>query len=203
MMGKIRGFIHPMDGMRRYGGKLSWGTAIVDVIIAGVILGFSVGIGGLLLSLVGMSMGPLKALSYWIGAGAGIVAGLVILVGAIIIIPIVYLIGWIVASAFIWIIAKPVGGKASFSEQTINLGSLVIAPMMLLSALVAWIPLIGGILIFLIELYALYPLTIVLRETHKFSTGRALISWIVGGILLYAVWLALMAVFAFTFISAL
>ncbi len=178
---KLHAFVHPMDGMTEFGGKLTWGNAVLDVIIGGVILGFAIGLAGFIAMLVGVhsSFGSLGPLGMILG-GAGIAMGAMMWVGAMIVTPIIAVIGWFIDSIAIWIIAKIIGGKGSFSEQTKNLGSLVIAPLMIIDAMVVWIPIVGAFLAFLVSLYSVYTLTVVLKETHKFSTIRAIISWFIG-----------------------
>ena len=169
-----------MDGTRRYSGKLTWGNAVVDVLLGGFFLGLSIGFGFFLITLIpGLMIGSagLKAVAFWIG-GAGAFIGAIIWGVLAVVFPFLALVGWIINSFLIWIMAKILGGKSSFSEQTIALGSIVAGPVMTLSALVAWIPFIGGFLVGLIGLYSWYTQTIVIRETNNFSTLRAVISWV-------------------------
>ncbi len=186
----------PMDAFKKYGGKVSWSEAFKDIVITGVILGISVGFRIFLAILLGLGtagLGRMGILS-WIGGSLGITSAIVAWIITIIITPIEAVIAWLVGSLLFWITAKILGGKADYSQQTTNL-SFVQAPAMLASAVVAWIPVVGPILAELVWLYTLYPLTVNLRETHKFSTEKAMLTWLIWvvigiilGISISAIW---------------
>ncbi len=176
--------VSPMDAFKKYGGKVSWGEAFKDVAVAGILLGVSAGFGIFLSILLGLGIAGPSGMNIMSNFGSGL--GIAFAVGAwimsIVLTPIEMIIGWLIGSLLLWIVAKILGGKADYSEQTTNL-SFVQAPAMLASAVVAWIPVIGSILAGLVWLYTLYPLTINLRETHRFSTEKAVLTWLVWAII--------------------
>ncbi len=149
--------------------KASLGNAVKNVgvagLIAGVIFGLLFGLFGglLLLGIVG-------------GALGGITFLIIVLIASTIIFPILSLIGLFVNSIVYIIFAKLLGGKGDFTLQTYFL-SLYAAPIIIIGTLLNFIPVVGGILALLPLIYALYPLTIALREAHEFSTLRAILTW--------------------------
>ena|GEM_PF-1674295 len=93
--------------------------------------------------------------------------------------PIVVLVGAAVVFAF----AKILGGKGGLREQ-FYLSAVVLSPIILLMAcakVLLIVPILGGLLkvaaLFVLEVYALYQITLALRTVHDFSTIRAILSW--------------------------
>ena len=179
---------HPQEVIAKESGKTDWGTGFIRVILAQLLVGISAGFGGFLLLLT-------------VNPGAGLIAWLFTAIFT----PIMGVIGWLIQAVFLFITAKILGGKADFSKHTLDL-TWVVAPIATLTAAVAWIPIAGKILGGLIGLYALYPLTIVLRETHEFSTGKAVLTWAIWAVILIIIALifavALFAMFASLGMSA-
>ncbi len=181
-------FIHPAAFLKKQK-STTWGEAFQQVIesgfISAIILGFFVMI------LAGVGLGkvlgkipflPLAGMSGW---GLGFAAWMVMLAA----LPIYLLVVWFFGTVPLYASARLFGGKADFEEHLTNLAWLI-APVMFIMAWITWIPVAGIILDALLWLYALYPLTVILRDTHKFGIGAALctwIFWIVVDILIIAV----------------
>lgn len=114
---------------------------------------------------------------------------------SIVLMPIVSIIAMLIGSGVLYLLAKVFGGKGNFNTQT-YLFSLYQAPIILIATLVSFIPVAGIIIGFVIELYALYLLTLALKETHNYSTGKAIATWLVPMIILIVITLILAAVVA-------
>jgi hypothetical protein len=95
-------------------------------------------------------------------------------------VPIMVLVGAAIVFAF----AKILGGKGGLREQ-FYLSAVLLSPILLLMAcakVLYIIPLIGfvfkAVAVFVLEVYALYQVTLALRSVHDFSTMRAILSWL-------------------------
>jgi hypothetical protein len=87
------------------------------------------------------------------------------------------------ASAVVYAFAKVLGGKGGFREQ-FYLTAVLVSPIILLMAfakVLYIIPLIGFLFkaaaMFVLDVYALYQVTLALRVVHDLSTMRAILSW--------------------------
>ncbi|MFH1424058.1 MAG: YIP1 family protein [archaeon] len=166
----------------------SFSEGAKHILIAGVILGLIMGIGGAVLG--SLFLAPLL----------GAAAGAIMFVYGLIFGVIIAFLGWIINGVIYFIFAKILGGNGSLTTQ-LYLSALFMAPMMVLMGILMLIPFAGTILLFLLELYGLYLLTLSLKEAHGFSTGRAVLSWllpviVIGIIMIAFVGLAFMAMFA-------
>jgi hypothetical protein len=136
---------------------------------------------------------------------AGVIAGIFYTVtgGAVAIVstPIGQLIGWVILGGLIFLFAKMFGGKGKYVPQ-IYLMSLFIAPLMIVSAILSLIPVVGGYLAILVLIYWLYLLTLALKEAHDFSMLKAFLSWFVPILVLVAIMLALVGMALNAFMSS-
>ncbi|MFH1199451.1 MAG: Yip1 family protein, partial [Candidatus Micrarchaeota archaeon] len=111
-------------------------------------------------------------------------------VTAIITTPISYTLFGVAATAiltvFMMAIAKLLSGPGGFA-QMYYLGALYIAPMAILQVL-TFVPTVGSLVMLLIGIYMLYLKTLMIKEVHGFSTGKAVAVWLIpSAILLIAV----------------
>jgi len=136
-------------------GKASLVDAAIVMALAGLVSG---AIGGLFFGIIGLIAG---AVSGAIGA----------------------LIGSFIWNGAVWIMAKALGGKGEFPKQY-YLYSLFGAPIGIASAVIGIIPMIGGIISGLLSLYMLWPLTLSIKQVHKLDTVKAVLAWLVPGIIL-------------------
>jgi hypothetical protein len=127
------------------------------------------------------------------GAMGAVVGGAVGLV-AIITTPIAMVIAWLLMSVVLFIFAKLLGGKGGYGVQS-HLIALYLAPLMVVMTVLGLIPVVGGIIGLLLELYSLYLLTMALKSAHGFDTVKAALVWLIPAIL--------MAVLAFVMVGAL
>lgn len=95
-------------------------------------------------------------------------------------VPLTILFGAAVVFAF----AKILGGKGGLREQ-FYVSAVLLSPIVLLMAcakVLLIVPIIGFLLkaavLFVLEVYALYQITLALRDIHGFSTMRAILSWL-------------------------
>jgi len=96
------------------------------------------------------------------------------------------LIFFLIGSGMYYIFAKLLKGKGNFTTQT-YLVALVSAPCMVIVAAINIIPFMGMILSLFVGIYELYLLTLALREVHQYSTGRAILSWLIPAIVLVVI----------------
>ena len=137
------------------------------IVVAGVISGVIATLLGLA-GLSAMGMENLFGLAVWGTAG---------LLALVIILPIMGIIGWLINSGIFYVISLLLGGKGNYTLQS-YLIALYSAPIMVITYLFIAIPILGWVILFLISIYSLYLLTLALKETHKFSTGRAVLVWL-------------------------
>ena len=159
-------------------GNASMGKAAVNYIIAGVISG----VIAFLATLIGLSQTG-SATTTAIGAGLGALG--------IIVSPIVTLIGAFIGVGIIWIFAKILGGKGTYT-QLFFLVSLFAIPMAVIG-LVIVIPAVGSILGLLVGLYTLYLWVMAVQSSQELSTGRAVAAVLIP-IILIGIIIAILAV---------
>ena len=136
-------------------------TVVIIVAIAGAI-------GGIISALIGG------------GAGAGVI------IGGLIGPPLSALIGYFVWAGVSLIVGKALGGTADYGEMLRALG-YANSPNVL--AILSFIPIVGGLIAFIGAIWALVAGIVALRQALDFSTGKAIVTAIIG-------WIALMIVFA-------
>jgi len=96
------------------------------------------------------------------------------------------LIGSLLGSSLIWVIANLLGGKGEFSKQY-YLYSLFGAPITIAGSVLGLIPIVGSMIGGLLGLYMLWPLTISIKQVHKLDTVKAVLAWLIPGIILVAI----------------
>lgn len=125
----------------------------------------------------------------------------------IVIYPIAFIIAGFIGSLVYFVIAKILGGKGSFMEQTLGIvlltgGYYVLAfPFIALSG----IPVVGGLLglvVMLVGLYNIYNQYLMAKRIHQFSSGRALLFVFLPIILLVVIALVIVAVLGLAFLGA-
>ncbi|MBN2203212.1 MAG: YIP1 family protein [Candidatus Aenigmarchaeota archaeon] len=99
-------------------------------------------------------------------------------------------------SGIYYVIARLLDGKGNYATQT-WLMSVYTVPITLISSLITLIPYVDLLSIF-VGLYSLYLLTLSFKETHKFNTGRAIMTWIIPFMLIIVV-AAIIASFAVSY----
>jgi hypothetical protein len=162
--------------------------------IAGVVTAVITGIVALIASgAAGIVRGPLAAL---FATGVSVIS----FIGALIAVPIIFVLVWLVSSAVLYVIAKLLNGKGSFTEQS-YLIALYSAPLNIISAILVMIPVLGPILSVLLSLWGLWLLTLALKATHRYSTGRAVATWLLPIVVLFVLALLLAAAFAATILA--
>ncbi|GEM_PF-5117009 len=158
----ITAFVSPYTIMKKKKGKTSWDQALARVLLAGALAGLILGFFRMLVSTNVVSLA--FSIAQWFTG--------------IIMMPITLVIVWLLMSLWLYLSAKLMGSKASFTDHATDL-TWYIAPLALIESILVWIPLIGGWLGLLIFLWSLYPLTAILQTTHKLSVGGAVITWLI------------------------
>jgi hypothetical protein len=102
----------------------------------------------------------------------------------------------LVCAAVVFVFAKLLGGRGGLREQ-FYLTAALFSPVFLLMAcakVFAIIPLVGFLFesaaVFVLDVYALYQATLAIRAVHKFSTLRAILSWLLPLVMLALIVLA-------------
>ncbi len=161
--------------------KADLGTAVVLFAIAFFIFGFLTGLGQML--------GPQIPEAPAVGIVEVIMGSFGSLIGGII--------GMFIAVGIVWVIAKVLGGKGSYTQQ-FHLTAVYLPPITILSGLITLIALLSGVgaiglLGLLVFLYSLYLLTLMLMEAHEFGMGKAILTWIIPAILVIVIIVVLAA----------
>ena len=131
--------------------------ALTVVIIVAIASGIGSGIGALLGNQ---------------GAGAFLMA----LIGGIIL----AIIGWLVWSVIVYFVGTSLfGGSATIGEMLRTVG-FAQSPNVL--AILSFIPLLGGLIVFAASIWALIALIIGIRQALDFTTGKAVLTAIIGWI---------------------
>lgn len=136
---------------------------------------------------------------------AGVISGIVTTiytfglgVGAIIMAPIGMVIGGLVASlifnAIVYVVAKVLNGKGSFGTQ-FHLSALVMVPVAIVNAALGIIPVLGGLLGFLVSLFGIWLDILAVKEAHGFSTARAAAAVLVPIVVLLVIAMIFVAMF--------
>lgn len=155
-------FLNPGKKMPSLVEKADLSQGLQHLIIGYVISGI---IGIILAVLLSVSAGPLGMLF----GGVGIFGQILGIIFGIIF----YLIG----AAIIWIIAKVLGGMGTYGQQ-VHMTAAPFAFLLVINSILSIVPFLGAFLSFLLSLYYLYLMTIAIKEAHKFSTLRAVASWL-------------------------
>ena len=115
-------------------------------------------------------------------AGLGASVGVAGFITSVIVTPIVSIISWLIGSGIYYIFAMILGGRGNYKTQS-YLIAIYSAPIAIITSIIGLIPLVG-ILNFLVFLYSLYLLTLALKETHRFTTLKAALTWIIPLVLI-------------------
>lgn len=102
---------------------------------------------------------------------------------SLVMIPAVFVLFWAISASVLYVFAHFLEGRGNLLQHA-HIIALVNAPFGVLSALLEPVPAVGGILSGVASLYSLYVLTVGLREVHKYSTGRAALTWLLPILLL-------------------
>jgi hypothetical protein len=129
---------------------------------------------------------------------AGIIAGIVSAfaeisnsVAILVSTPFVAVIGLLLGSGIYYVFARLLGGKSIYREQT-YLIALYTAPLSIYSSIFSTMTILLAslgslnfiialpiLIMFGLSIYGLYLLTLVLKEAHGLSTGRAVLAWLI------------------------
>lgn len=113
------------------------------------------------------------------GSAGAIVTGLI--VGAI-----VWVIGYYIGTAILWVVAKVLGGKGDLMLQA-NLLATFVVPLIVVNAILGLIPVVGALLVLLVNLYMLYLTTLALQVVHGYTTLNAVLTWLIPGAIVFVI----------------
>ena len=164
-------YFHPVETFQKNKSDSNWGAIAVHLVLIGLLYWVAL----LLESIIGLN---------FILFGATLVMVIALVIG----IPIAGVVG----SIIYYVVAKLLGGKGSFTNQTLALtlvfGGLITVgfPLIALSnvLLVGWI---FGLLYMLAGLYGLYNMYLVVKDVHSLSSGKAIVVVLVPIVLTFLV----------------
>jgi len=140
----------------------------MNVAVAGVITGFLSGLFALIFgSTIAGAFFPM----------ASGVVGVAAFLAALIMTPILSVVSWLIGSGIYYIFAMLLGGKGNYTTQS-YLIAIYSAPLSVVSAILGLIPVVGLFIAIIPGLYGLYLLTMSLKEAHSFTTGKAVLAWL-------------------------
>jgi len=146
---------------------------LYGIIIAAIV---SAILGAILLAIVGAAALAITGLNISVAAGTIAVVQTFIrtLVNTIIEF---YVFAWLVT----FVAGRLFGGTGDFRQQA-YLISLFFVPLIIISAILAFIPIIGWLIAFILGIYGLFLTTFAVQSEQKIGTGQAVVTWIVAGI---------------------
>jgi hypothetical protein len=92
--------------------------------------------------------------------------------------PIANVVSWLIMSGIIYVVAKLLLGKGNYETQS-YLYAIYNAPLSIVVAVVSMIPVFGPFFAIVPAIYGLYLLTMSLKETHSYTVGRAILTWLI------------------------
>ena len=170
-----KALVKPKETFKKERKKANLGLGAKYILVAGAITGFILGIS---------SLNLVTALLF------------------IIVYPLMSVASWLFGSGVNYIFARLLGGNGDYTTQS-YLVALYAAPFSIITVVIMLIPVVGVWLTFLVSLYGLYLLTLALKETHKYSTGRAVLTWLLPMIIITIVMAALVAMILMAYIGTL
>ena len=176
--------IHPKEVFESEKNNATLGSGVVNIVIAGLILAAIASAGILFLSV------PLLG-------GLGAILGTILSVFTFIVLPILLVIVWLIGSFVLYIISYIVGGRGRYSTLA-YLMSIYLPPFLILGLLVLlpaqmFLDKLGSDIVQgVFSLFSIYYIILVLKATHGFSTGKAILAILLPYIVLFASLLGLL-----------
>ncbi|HLC69189.1 MAG TPA: YIP1 family protein [Candidatus Bilamarchaeaceae archaeon] len=183
--------------------KGSLGQAIIYILLTALVADIVVIISMLLSlgsNLAGLGMGGGEnelAMAGFLG-----VTGIVVMAVYVIAIPIIMIFWAFIQTGVMWVLAKILGGKGSFTSQLYHF-SIVGGGLTLITSLLSLIPCLGGLIAMVLGFYYLYPVYLVYKGVHQLSSGRAIALVLLPIVLLILLFVIIMILFAAAFASLL
>ena len=162
--------LNPRQTFKKEKKKANLGSAVKQVLIAGIIAGI----------ISGLAEFSSESLTTLVST------------------PIAAIIGLIFGSGFYYLFARLFGGKGNYREQT-YLIAIYSAPLSIISSIVSSILIISALadsLLLMIPFllvslgifaYSVYLLTLIFKEAHGLSTGRAILTWLIPLIIMVVI----------------
>ena len=143
--------------------RASWEEFGRNMVIAGLISGLITGI--------------------FVGAGIsrsqyGAFTGITAFVASLVLSPIISVLATLISSAIFYVIALLLGGKGNFLHQS-YLFAIFSAPLGIITSVLFLIPIVGMVAAVVLAIYSLYLSTLSLKLVHRFSTGKAVMTWLI------------------------
>ncbi len=179
--------LYPQETFRKVKDEASLGKAILSiglgaltaVIVGGLLLIVFWGLLYLIGSDVSQAFGEQAAAIFNMFAVALAAIAAILFIIALILAPIIYIIILLIFSGIYLLFAKLLGGRGDYTTQTYFI-SLCTPPLLIITTIIGSIPFVDlSYLSMLVWLYGLYPLTLALKETHGYNTGKAVLTWLI------------------------
>jgi len=162
---------HPNALFRKESAARSFSEGAVSTILSGVIVAI---ISLVSLNIPGGTSATTAMMTYGFAA--------MLSFAMIVVFPILSLVGWLIGSVILYIFAKVLGGKGTFTAQSHSLALLNSAfgvLMSLIALILTPVPLAGIAVLIIISIYNLYALTVSLRSVHRYSNAHAVLTWLI------------------------
>ncbi|NIM47582.1 MAG: hypothetical protein GTN40_05510 [Candidatus Aenigmarchaeota archaeon] len=159
----------PLETFKKEKKNANLGEGALHMAVAGLITGFITG-------LIDMVFGSVLAGQFSPIASA--FTGPIVFLATLIFAPIMAVLYWLIVSGVLYIFAMLFGGKGSYTTQS-YLYAIYYAPLSIITSILFLIPLAGIFLALIVMAYGLYLLTMALKEAHNYTTGRAVLTWLV------------------------
>jgi len=106
----------------------------------------------------------------------------------------------LIGNGVLWIFANLLGGKGEFGKQ-VHLAAAPYAPIVIIQSILNFIPIVGQLLSFLLGIYYLYPLTMALKTNYGLSTFKAVLAWLIPGVIVFVVVIAAVVILGATLLG--
>lgn len=138
----------------------------IHILLASIVSAVVMGLSGELEAVYGMMALTNPAIGYLFWA----VLLLVVILMSVI--------TWLALSGVMYFMSRLLKGRGNFAQQS-YLIAIYTAPVTAATSIISLAGQIGGIINTIIGVYSLYLLTVALRTVHKYSTGRAIVTWLI------------------------
>ena len=127
--------------------------------------------------------------------GTNLTAAVIVLI--LVGMPLMSVVAWLIVSAVFFVFAKSLGGKGTYTSQSHGIALINSAFNIITTVVFALLAIVAAGLIsaqiainVIIALYNFYVITIALRGIHKYSTVRAVFTWLIPVIIMLILALA-------------
>ncbi len=172
---------HPMKFFKKENKASSLSYGAKSVILSGVI-------SAIITIVIGLVY-PQVLPEFAVLLGTNLTAAVIILI--LIGMPLMAIVGWLIVSAVFFVFAKSLGGKGTYTSQSHGIALINSVFNIITTVVFALLAIVAAGLIsvqiainVIIAVYNFYVITIALRSIHKYSTVRAVFTWLIPVIII-------------------